>query len=103
MITAFAILKKTRYVVLHNYICTIWLIALFMFTFSFSFSQDYSLDYGAFCDDGSVSTTTDYEVVDMVKSQGASEELQGSTDYSVETVTGMEDEPLASVPDWMYY
>jgi hypothetical protein len=70
---------------------------------SISFAQDYSLDYGAFCDDGSVSTTTDYEVVDMVKSQGASGELQGSTDYSVETVTGVEDEPQTRIPDWMYF
>ena len=66
-------------------------------------AEDYTLEYSEFGLYGAVSQTTNYEVVDLIKEQGVSSGKQSSTDYLIETTTGLTDEPVSVVLDWYLY
>lgn len=79
---------------------------LILFTCILTFgagAEDYTLEYSAFGVDGAVSQTTSYVVVDLIKEQGVSGGTQSSTDYLIETTTGLTDEPVTIVLDWYLY
>jgi hypothetical protein len=80
-----------------------FLCTMFIFTASVFSADDYSLDYSTISMGGSRGTSANYEMNDSLLLYGIGGESQSSTDYSVTTTAGLEDDNNAGIDIWMLY
>lgn len=87
----------------------------FMFLFYFSvclfililnppvIASDYSLDYDYISYGGNVCQTANYNICDTLNITNIEENIQSSSDYSLTTLIGLDEEPMSRIEFWMIY
>jgi len=78
-------------------------LVLSLFIMSAGAVWDYSLDYLASGMGGSISETSDYNVVDLINATGIDNAFQSSANYDIIPVVGLKNQAKSSVAEWYLY